>query len=84
MAKQIVMIPVSSSNIQAYGYDAETETLQIAFLSGDVYQYFHVPVAIVHEFDRRNTAKESIGQWHAQAVKGPLKYFPIYSYKKVS
>jgi hypothetical protein len=36
--------PVSSSNISAIGYETETQTLEIEFLSGGVYQYAGVSV----------------------------------------
>jgi len=35
---------VSSSNIGAIGYEAETQTLEIEFLNGSVYQYTGVSV----------------------------------------
>ena len=34
---------VASSNIAAVGYDPATETLEVEFLSGSVYQYYNVP-----------------------------------------
>ena len=34
---------VASSNIRAIGYDVTTQTLEIEFLSGWVYQYYEVP-----------------------------------------
>jgi len=34
---------VASSNIAAIGYDEQTETLEIEFLNGSVYQYYNVP-----------------------------------------
>jgi len=36
-------ISVSSSNLRSVGYDSATQTLEIAFHSGGVYQYFNVP-----------------------------------------
>jgi hypothetical protein len=33
----------SSSNLRSIGYDISTQTLEIEFNSGGVYQYFHVP-----------------------------------------
>lgn len=33
------MIPVSSSQISAIGYDAETMKAQVAFTNGSVYEY---------------------------------------------
>ena len=35
--------PVASSNIRAVGYDSQTQTLEVEFQSGWVYQYYGVP-----------------------------------------
>jgi hypothetical protein len=37
---------VSSSNLASVGYDAQTQTLEIEFLNGSIYQYFNVPEGI--------------------------------------
>ena len=34
---------VASSNIASVGYDPATETLELEFLSGSIYQYYNVP-----------------------------------------
>ena len=34
---------VSSSNVASVGYDATTQTLEVEFLNGSVYQYYDVP-----------------------------------------
>lgn len=34
---------VASSNIASIGYDAPSQTLEVEFLSGTIYQYFGVP-----------------------------------------
>lgn len=34
---------VSSSNLRSVGYDADTQTLELEFRSGSVYQYDGVP-----------------------------------------
>ena len=34
---------VASSNLAAVGYDPATETLEVEFLNGSIYQYFNVP-----------------------------------------
>lgn len=34
---------VASSNVKAVGYDSQTETLEVEFVSGWVYQYYGVP-----------------------------------------
>ena len=35
---------VSSSNIVSIGYDANSETLEVEFKNGSIYQYFNVPL----------------------------------------
>ena len=35
--------PVSSSNISAIGYDADSQTLEVEFTNGAVYSYSGVP-----------------------------------------
>lgn len=39
-------IPVNSSNISSVGYDADSQTLEIGFTNGSVYQYAGVPQSI--------------------------------------
>ena len=34
---------VSSSNLRSIGYDSESQTLEIEFKDGGIYQYFNVP-----------------------------------------
>ncbi|MER9273604.1 KTSC domain-containing protein [Mesorhizobium sp. M0643] len=38
--------PVASSNIASIGYDPDSETLEIEYTNGSVYQYFNVPSAL--------------------------------------
>lgn len=35
--------PVASSNVASIGYNAPSETLEVEFTNGAVYQYFNVP-----------------------------------------
>jgi len=37
---------VSSSNLRSVGYDPQSETLEIEFHSGGVYQYHGVPLSV--------------------------------------
>ncbi len=37
---------VVSTNVDSVGYDRESRTLEIAFLSGGVYQYDNVPPSV--------------------------------------
>lgn len=39
---------VASSNIASIGYDEATETLEVEFLNGSIYQYYNVP-AVLYE-----------------------------------
>lgn len=64
---------VSSSNIAAIGYDGDSQTLEIEFLNGGVYQYFDVP-QYVHE-ELMNAS--SHGQYLAQNIKGVYRYSKI-------
>jgi len=35
--------PVTSSNLRSVGYDADSQILEVEFMSGDVYAYSGVP-----------------------------------------
>ena len=60
---------VTSSNIASIGYDADSQTLEIEFLNGGVYQYFDVPQ---HIYDGIMSA-DSHGQYLAQNIKGAYR-----------
>jgi uncharacterized protein len=64
---------VSSSNIAAIGYDASSETLEIEFLNGGIYQYFDVPRHIFESL----MAAPSHGQYLAQHIKGSYRYSKV-------
>lgn len=64
---------VSSSNIASIGYDADSQTLEIEFLNGGVYQYFDVSPHIYDELINSG----SHGQYLAQNIKG------VYRFSKV-
>jgi hypothetical protein len=42
--------PVTSSTIVSIGYDPTSETLEVEFKHGGVYQYYNVPAAIHQQF----------------------------------
>ena len=42
--------PISSSNIISAGYDPATQTLELEFKGGAVYQYMNVPEYMWYEF----------------------------------
>ena len=67
------MTNVSSSNVQAVGYDECSSTLQVEFKNGTLYQYFDVPE---HVFTGLRDAG-SVGGYLASQIKG------VYRYSKV-
>lgn len=71
--QNIEMIPVSSSNVESIGYDADTQTLQIRFLSGGVYIYRNVPQM---EYEQLINAP-SIGSYLNRNIKGSYAYEKI-------
>jgi len=64
---------VTSSNIDSIGYDEETNTLEIQFLNGSIYQYFDVPFAVYDEL----MGADSHGQYLAQHIKGKYRYVKV-------
>lgn len=67
------MQPVSSSNIAAVGYDAESQSVYVQFLNGSTYTYKGVPE---HEFENLRTAS-SIGSYLNRNYKN------VYPYERV-
>lgn len=57
--------PVSSSNLRSVGYDPSSNTLEIEFKSGGVYQYSGMP-AHVHDSLLRSG---SLGKYFANQIK---------------
>jgi len=43
-------IPVTSSTISSVYYDQRTQTLEVEFRSGAIYQYFDVPQSVYDAF----------------------------------
>ncbi len=65
---------VSSSNIESIGYDAPSQTLEVEFRDGRIYQYFGVPESVYAGL----MAASSHGSFLHAHVKG------AYSYQRVS
>jgi hypothetical protein len=63
-------IPVSSSNISSVGFDTDTQTLEIEFTNGNIYQYFDVPFTIYEELMQA----ESKGRFLSSQIKGVYRY----------
>jgi len=62
--------PVTSTNIQSIGYDSNSQTLEVEFNSGTVYQYAGVPQ---DEYDGLMTAG-SKGTYLNARIKGRYPY----------
>ena len=62
--------PVSSSNLADVGYDSATQTLEVGFKNGRIYQYFDVPERIYG--DLMNAG--SPGGYLSSEVKGKYRY----------
>lgn len=61
---------VESSNIASIGFNEASQILEIAFLSGGVYQYYDVPKNIYNGI----MAADSQGQYFAQQIKNNYRY----------
>jgi hypothetical protein len=63
-------IPVSSSNVATVGYDSKTQTLEIEFNNGGVYQYFDVSQEIYEAL----ISADSVGKFLNANIKGYYRY----------
>lgn len=62
--------PVVSSNIAAIGYDEPSQTLEVEFTSGAVYQYYNVTSVLFEQFMQAG----SKGQFLAHQIKNTYPY----------
>lgn len=65
------MIPVTSSNISAIGY--EGSTLYVRFNNGSLYEYYNVPSSVYSGL----MSASSHGSYLASHVKGTYRYKQI-------
>jgi len=65
---------VSSSNIKSIGYESNSETLEIEFRDGGIYQYFNVTSNIYEEL----ISASSIGSFFHKYIK------ENYNWKKIN
>ncbi|MFC0628325.1 KTSC domain-containing protein [Kribbella deserti] len=56
---------VQSSSVRSVGYELETGTLEVEFVSGDLYRYLEVP-QLVH---KQLMAAESVGRFINTRIK---------------
>ena len=64
---------VSSSNIRSIGYDSQSQTLEIEFLNGCIYQYFNVPESIYNAL----MAASSHGSYFHRYIKDQYRFTKI-------
>ena len=64
---------VASSNLASVGYDTVTQTLEIEFLSGSVYQYYNVPENLYDQLMRAG----SKGRFFHQYIRNAYPYSRI-------
>lgn len=64
---------VSSSNIRSIGYDSKSQTLEIEFHSGGIYQYFNVPESIHNAL----MSVSSYGSYFHHHIKDQYKWAKI-------
>lgn len=69
----MIRIPVESSNISSIGFDEDSNTLEIEFHNGGVYQYFDVPLQVYEALMEAG----SKGQFLAQNIKGNYRYVKV-------
>ena len=59
-------VDVSSSTLESVGYDEATQTLEVASLSGAVYQYHGVPMSVYRDL----LAASKVGQFICAYIEG--------------
>jgi hypothetical protein len=62
--------PVASGTIASIGYDPDSETLEVEFTSGSIYQYFNVPPSLNEQL----MAAPSKGQFLNTYIKNGYPY----------
>jgi hypothetical protein len=70
----VEMVQVSSSNVQAVGYDDNSETLYVQFLNNSMYTYSGVPRS---EFEALRDAS-SVGSYLHRNIMNSYPYTKLY------
>lgn len=71
--KNMLRQNVSSSNVKSVGYDTDSETLEIEFHSGGIYQYLGVPEYIYNSLINAS----SIGGYFDEHIKDRFRFNKI-------
>lgn len=64
---------VPSTNVASIGYDASTQTLEVEFTNGSIYQYFNCGKELYHQF----MTAPSKGQFLNAYIKNAYPYSRI-------
>lgn len=67
---QLTHEPVKSGNVRSVGYDPEQQHLQVAFHSGETYDYIGVPPATHQAF----MGSKSKGKFLAEGIKTRFRH----------
>lgn len=69
----------NSSQISTTKYTPDTETLEVEFKTGAVYQYFKVPLAIWENLEKqkKEIPQYSVGNWLNKTIKGKFEFLKI-------
>ena len=59
---------VASSNVASVGYDPKTETLEVGFFDGSVYQYYNVPANMYYQFMKSGSKGRFPTQLHQERI----------------
>ena len=66
---------VSSTNVQSFRYDPDTEELQVRFVGGRQYRYAGVPAVLADQMDQA----DSVGKFFAEEIKGQYETERMFS-----
>jgi len=64
---------VSSSNISSIGHDESSQTLEVEFLTGAIYEYYGVPEHVYQELINAS----SVGSYFAHRIKNTYNFSRI-------
>jgi hypothetical protein len=70
---KIELKEVKSSNIQAIGYDKDSQTLHVKFVGNNVYEYAAVPQELFESF----SGSESKGKFFAANIRGRFQFLKL-------
>ena len=65
---------ITSSNLDAARYDADSQTLTVRFKNGTSYRYDGVPAEVNSKFEETFGEDGSAGRFFAQNIRGSFAY----------